>query len=72
MALSSGTALAGGSPDAIKARGSLVRGPDVVRQVGNDGESHDRHVGPNSLLEIDRGVNRLWTQGGIQYAPPLR
>jgi general L-amino acid transport system substrate-binding protein len=45
---------------------------NIVKQVGNYGESYDRHVGPNSLLKIDRGVNRLWTQGGIQYAPPIR
>lgn len=43
-----------------------------VKQVGNYGESYDRHVGPNSLLKIDRGVNKLWTQGGLQYAPPIR
>ena len=30
------------------------------------------NVGPGSLLKIDRGVNKLWTQGGLQYAPPIR
>ena len=45
---------------------------NIVKQVGNYGESFDRHVGPNSLLKIDRGVNKLWTQGGLQYAPPIR
>jgi general L-amino acid transport system substrate-binding protein len=45
---------------------------NIVKQVGNYGESYDRHVGPNSLLKIDRGVNKLWTQGGLQYAPPIR
>ena len=45
---------------------------NIVKQVGNYGESFDKHVGPSSLLKIDRGVNRLWTQGGIQYAPPIR
>ena len=44
----------------------------IVKQVGNYGESFDKHVGPNSLLKIDRGVNKLWTQGGLQYAPPIR
>src|SRR6186997_2151314 len=44
----------------------------IVKQVGNYGESYDKHVGPNSLLKIDRGVNKLWTQGGLQYAPPIR
>src|SRR6188508_438498 len=45
---------------------------NIVKQVGNYGESYDKHVGPNSLLKIDRGVNKLWTQGGLQYAPPIR
>src|SRR5690349_9066714 len=45
---------------------------NIVKQVGNYGETYDRHVGPNSLLKIDRGVNKLWTQGGLQYAPPIR
>ena len=45
---------------------------NIIKQVGNYGESYDRHVGPNSLLKIDRGVNKLWTQGGLQYAPPIR
>jgi general L-amino acid transport system substrate-binding protein len=44
----------------------------IIKQVGNYGESFDKHVGPNSLLKIDRGVNKLWTQGGLQYAPPIR
>src|SRR3954468_9650429 len=45
---------------------------NIIKQVGNYGESFDRHVGPNSPLKIDRGVNKLWTQGGLQYAPPIR
>jgi general L-amino acid transport system substrate-binding protein len=45
---------------------------NIVKQVGNYGESFDRHVGAGSLLKIDRGVNKLWTQGGLQYAPPIR
>ena len=45
---------------------------NIVKQVGNYGESFDKHVGPGSLLKIDRGVNKLWTQGGLQYAPPIR
>jgi len=45
---------------------------NIIKQVGNYGESFDRHVGPSSLLKIDRGVNKLWTQGGLQYAPPIR
>ena len=45
---------------------------NIIKLVGNYGESYDKHVGPNSLLKIDRGVNKLWTQGGLQYAPPIR
>ena len=45
---------------------------NIIKQVGNYGESFDRHVGAGSLLKIDRGVNKLWTQGGLQYAPPIR
>ena len=44
----------------------------IVKQVGNYGESFDRNVGMGSPLKIDRGLNRLWTQGGLQYAPPIR
>jgi general L-amino acid transport system substrate-binding protein len=45
---------------------------NIVKQVGNYGESFERNVGSGSPLKIDRGLNRLWTQGGIQYAPPIR
>ncbi|QQS55276.1 MAG: amino acid ABC transporter substrate-binding protein [Candidatus Competibacteraceae bacterium] len=44
----------------------------VVKQVGNYGEIFDRNVGKGSALEIERGLNALWTQGGLQYAPPVR
>ena len=44
----------------------------IVKQVGNYGESFDRNLGPESPLKIDRGLNKLWTQGGLQYAPPIR
>ncbi|CAM3805343.1 amino acid ABC transporter substrate-binding protein [Vreelandella rituensis] len=45
---------------------------NIIKQVGNYGESFDRNVGMDSPLEIERGVNALWTEGGIQYAPPIR
>ncbi|MCE8017385.1 amino acid ABC transporter substrate-binding protein [Halomonas sp. MCCC 1A17488] len=45
---------------------------NIIKQVGNYGESYDRNVGMSSPLEIERGVNALWTEGGIQYAPPIR
>jgi general L-amino acid transport system substrate-binding protein len=44
----------------------------IVRRVGNYGEIFDRNVGSGSKLNIDRGLNRLWNKGGIQYAPPIR
>jgi general L-amino acid transport system substrate-binding protein len=45
---------------------------NIVKQVGNYGESFERNVGSGSLLKIDRGLNNLWTKGGLQYAPPIR
>ncbi|MDQ4019420.1 MAG: amino acid ABC transporter substrate-binding protein [Actinomycetota bacterium] len=44
----------------------------VVSQVGNYGEIFDRNVGAGSPLELDRGLNALWTDGGLQIAPPYR
>ena len=45
---------------------------NIVEQVGNYGEVFDRNVGSGSLLKIPRGQNALCTQGGLQYAPPIR
>jgi general L-amino acid transport system substrate-binding protein len=44
----------------------------IVKHVGNYGEVFERNVGTGSRLGISRGINRLWTKGGIQYAPPIR
>lgn len=44
----------------------------IIAQVGNYGESYERNVGPNTPLKLDRGVNALWTDGGLMYAPPIR
>jgi general L-amino acid transport system substrate-binding protein len=44
----------------------------IIKAVGNYGESFDRNVGKGSRLAIDRGQNKLWTDGGLQYAPPIR
>lgn len=44
----------------------------VIKQVGNYGEIFDHNVGKGSPLQIERGLNALWTQGGLQYAPPVR
>ena len=44
----------------------------IIRQVGNYGESYERNVGPDTPLKLARGVNALWSQGGILYAAPIR
>jgi general L-amino acid transport system substrate-binding protein len=44
----------------------------IIKLVGNYGESFDRNVGQGSPLKIERGLNKLWNKGGIQYAPPIR
>jgi len=45
---------------------------NIIKQVGNYGEIFDRNVGAGSKLGIARGLNALWSKGGIQYAPPIR
>jgi len=45
---------------------------NIVKQVGNYGESFERNVGMGSPLKIARGLNALWSKGGVQYAPPIR
>ena len=47
-------------------------GYNIVKQVGNYGEVFERNVGKGSALGISRGLNALWSHGGIQYAPPIR
>ncbi|MEQ8327373.1 MAG: amino acid ABC transporter substrate-binding protein [Parvibaculum sp.] len=51
-------------------------GPDwavhVIRAVGNYGEMFERNVGTETPLGIKRGLNALWNEGGVQYAPPVR
>jgi general L-amino acid transport system substrate-binding protein len=44
----------------------------IIRHVGNYGEVYDRNIGAESKLHIPRGLNQLWSAGGIQYAPPIR
>jgi len=44
----------------------------IIKHVGNYGEVFERNVGSGSPLKIDRGLNNLWTKGGLQYAPPVR
>jgi general L-amino acid transport system substrate-binding protein len=42
---------------------------EVIRQVGNYGEIYDRHLGPDSALPVERGLNALWANGGLLDAP---
>ena len=44
----------------------------VIKQVGNYGEIFERNLGTNTPLKIERGINDLWTRGGLQYAMPFR
>ena len=44
----------------------------IIKHVGNYGESFERNVGMASQLKIARGLNALWTKGGLQYAAPIR
>ena len=44
----------------------------IIKAVGNYGESFERNVGMGSPIKIRRGLNALWSKGGLQYAPPIR
>src|SRR5262245_45492190 len=44
----------------------------TVESVGNYGEIFERNLGAQSALKLERGLNRLWTHGGLMYAPPFR
>ena len=46
-------------------------GTRAIQAVGNYGEMYERNVGRDSPLQIERGLNRLWNQGGLHYAPPI-
>ena len=45
---------------------------NVIKLVGNYGEMFDRNVGRHSAVRLERGLNRLWRDGGLMYAPRLR
>ncbi len=45
---------------------------NAIKAVGNYGEMFERNVGPKSALGLPRGLNNLWSHGGIMYAPPVR
>jgi general L-amino acid transport system substrate-binding protein len=44
----------------------------VIKQVGNYGDSFERNLGKKSQIKLDRGLNDLWTRGGLMYAIPIR
>jgi general L-amino acid transport system substrate-binding protein len=44
----------------------------AIKGTGNYGEIFERNVGGSSPLNLPRGLNALWTDGGLQYAPPIR
>jgi general L-amino acid transport system substrate-binding protein len=45
---------------------------NIIKQVGNYGEIFERNVGPSTPLGIERGLNDLWTRGGLMYSPPFK
>lgn len=45
---------------------------NIIKQVGNYGEIFERNIGQGSPLKLERGINDLWTKGGLMYAPPIR
>ena len=45
---------------------------DVISQVGNYAEIYERNLGPGTPFDLERGLNSLWTEGGLLYAPPYR
>ncbi len=45
---------------------------NIIKQVGNYGEVFERNVGVNTSLKLERGLNALWTNGGLMYTPPMR
>jgi len=47
-------------------------GYQIIKQVGNYGDVYDKHLGPSTPVGLDRGVNALWRDGGLQYAMPVR
>ena len=64
-----GSAPRGGTKVSIRANefGSYLR---VFR--GNYGESFDRHIGPDTPIGLERGLNAQWTEGGLMYSPPFK
>jgi general L-amino acid transport system substrate-binding protein len=59
-----------GNGPALRLRESWAH--DVIRAIGNYGELYERNVGAMTPLRLPRGLNRLWTSGGLMWAPPAR
>ena len=45
---------------------------NAIKAVGNYGEIFERNLGMGSAVKLPRGLNDLWTRGGLMYAPPVR
>ena len=45
---------------------------NIIKQIGNYGESYDANMGEGSPLKLPRGLNALWRNGGMQYSPQFR
>ena len=45
---------------------------NIIKQVGNYSEVFNRHLGSKTLVNLDRGFNKLYTDGGLLFAPPFR
>jgi general L-amino acid transport system substrate-binding protein len=45
---------------------------NIIKNIGNYGESFERNIGQSTPIKLDRGLNALWSKGGLQYAPPVR
>ncbi|HXP73239.1 MAG TPA: amino acid ABC transporter substrate-binding protein [Stellaceae bacterium] len=63
-----------GVTDELGAKNNLSKdwAYNTIKAVGNYGEIYDRYLGPSTKLDLDRGPNRLWKDGGLLYAPPFR
>ncbi len=44
----------------------------IIKQIGNYGEIFERNIGASTPIGLERGLNALWTEGGLQYSPPFR
>ncbi len=44
----------------------------IIKQMGNYGELYNKNLGPDTQFNLPRGVNSIWTQGGLLYSPPFR